>query len=76
MLQTLGGAVAGMSLVLEVIAARHMGLRCLAVSMVSNPAAGMSDAPIDHADVLAAAQVAAANLQKLLSEILRAPDLP
>lgn len=74
MLQTLGGDVAGMSLVLEVIAARHMGLRCLAISMVSNPAAGMSDAPIDHNDVLVAAQTAAANLQKLLGEVLR--ELP
>jgi len=75
MLQKLGGDVAGMSLVLEVIAARHMGLRCLAVSMVSNPAAGLSDASIDHNDVLAAAQMAASNLQKLLGEILRAPEL-
>jgi purine-nucleoside phosphorylase len=75
MLQLLGGDVAGMSLVLEVIAARHMGLRCLAVSMVSNQAAGMTDAPIDHNDVLAAAQIAAANLQRLLGAVLKAPGL-
>ncbi|HWM94967.1 MAG TPA: purine-nucleoside phosphorylase [Thermoanaerobaculia bacterium] len=75
MLQILGGDVAGMSLVLEVIAARHMGLRCLAISMVSNPAAGMTDAPIDHNDVLAAAEIAAANLQRLLGEVLTAPGL-
>jgi purine-nucleoside phosphorylase len=75
MLQMLGGDVAGMSLVLEVIAARHMGLRCLAISMVSNPGAGMSDAPIDHNDVLIAAEIAAANLQKLLGEVLTAPGL-
>lgn len=75
MLQTLGGDVSGMSLVLEVVAARHMGLRCLAISMVSNPAAGMSEAPIDHHDVLAAAAVAAANLQKLLREVLQSPEL-
>lgn len=73
MLQTLGGDVAGMSLVLEVIAARHMGLRCLAISMVSNPGAGMTDAPIDHNDVLEAAKIAAANLQRLLGEVLRGP---
>lgn len=73
MLQTLGGDVAGMSLVLEVIAARHMGLRCLAISMVSNPGAGMSDAPIDHNDVLLAAEIAAANLQRLVGEVLRGP---
>ena len=73
MLQMLGGDVAGMSLVLEVIAARHMGIRCLAISMVSNPGAGMTDAPIDHNDVLIAAQIAAANLQRLLGEVLRGP---
>ena len=73
MLQMLGGDVAGMSLVLEVIAARHMGLRCLAISMVSNPGAGMTDAPIDHNDVLIAAEIAAANLQRLLGEVLRGP---
>ena len=72
-LQMLGGDVAGMSLVLEVIAARHMGIRCLAISMVSNPGAGMTDAPIDHNDVLIAAEIAAANLQKLLGEVLRGP---
>ncbi|MFP5285471.1 MAG: purine-nucleoside phosphorylase [Thermoanaerobaculia bacterium] len=73
MLQILGGDVAGMSLVLEVIAARHMGLRCLAISMVSNPGAGMSEAPIDHNDVLEAAKIAAAHLQRLLGEVLRGP---
>jgi purine-nucleoside phosphorylase len=75
MLSAFGGDVVGMSTVLEVIAARHMGVRCLAFSMVSNPAAGMTDAVIDHNDVLAAAQVAAANLQRLLSELLRSPEL-
>ncbi len=75
MLRQFGGDVVGMSTVLEVIAARHMGLRCLAFSMVSNPAAGMTDAVIDHNDVLIAAQVAAANLRKLLDELLRDPEL-
>jgi purine-nucleoside phosphorylase len=75
MLQILGGDVAGMSTVLEVIAARHMGMRCLCVSMVSNPGAGLSDAPVAHEDVLAAAEAAAEKLQKLLGAVLRAPEL-
>lgn len=75
MLQTLGGDVAGMSTVLEVIAARHMGVRCFALSMVSNPAAGMSDEPIVHEDVLAAGARAAGNVQKLLGALIRHPDL-
>ncbi len=75
MLQQLGGDVAGMSTVLEVIAARHMGVRCLCISMVSNPAAGLSEAPIDHEEVLAAGQIAAAKLRELLGAVLKHPDL-
>ncbi|HYG63721.1 MAG TPA: purine-nucleoside phosphorylase [Thermoanaerobaculia bacterium] len=75
MLRQLGGDVTGMSTVLEVIAARHMGMRCLCVSMVSNPAAGMSEAAVDHADVLAAAQAAAIDLRRLLRAVLESPDL-
>jgi len=43
--------------------------------MISNPAAGLSDAPVVHADVLAAAEKAAAGLQKLLGALLRHPEL-
>jgi purine-nucleoside phosphorylase len=75
MLRTLGGDIAGMSTVLEVLAARHMGLRCLAISMVSNPAAGLSTAPVTHDEVLAAGRAAAAKLQGLLGALLRAPEL-
>lgn len=75
MLQILGGDVAGMSTVLEVIAAHHMGVRCLGLSMISNPAAGLSDAPVLHADVLAAGRTAAASVQKLLAALLVHPAL-
>lgn len=75
MLQTLGGDVVGMSTVLEVIAARHMGVRCLGLSMVSNPAAGLTDEPIVHEDVLVAGRQAAGSVQKLLGALLRHPDL-
>lgn len=75
MLQLLGADLTGMSTVLEVIAARHMGTRCLAISMVSNPAAGLTDAPVVHEDVLAAGKIAAANVQKLLCRILSEPGL-
>jgi purine-nucleoside phosphorylase len=75
MLRALGGHVTGMSTVLEVIAARHMGLRCLCLSMVSNPAAGLSPTAVDHADVLAAGAQAAEKVKLLLGTILRHPDL-
>src|SRR5436309_10298764 len=75
MLQQMGGDVAGMSTVLEVLAAHPMGVRCLGLSMISNPAAGLSDAPVVHADVLAAGRTAAESVQKLLGALLREPGL-
>lgn len=75
MLRLLGGDLTGMSTVLEVIAARQMGIRCLGVSMVSNAAAGLTDAPINHEEVLAAGKAAAAKLQGLLGGVLRDPAL-
>ena len=75
MLRMLGGDVAGMSTVLEVLAARPMGLRCLCISMVSNPAAGLAAAPVTHEEVLAAGRAAATKLQALLGAVLRAPGL-
>ncbi len=59
-----------MSTVLEVIAARHMGLRCLGLSLVSNAAAGLTDGPVDHHEVLAAGKAAAAKLARLLEALL------
>jgi purine-nucleoside phosphorylase len=75
MLRGLGADVTGMSTVLEVIAARQMGLRCLCFSLVSNPAAGVADGPLDHADVLAAAQAASEDVRRLLTALLADPRL-
>ncbi len=59
-----------MSTVLEAIAAREAGLDVLALSLVTNMAAGLSSAPLDHADVLAAGQAAAARIGALLARLL------
>jgi purine-nucleoside phosphorylase len=75
MLQILGGDVSGMSTVLEVLAVHPMGVRCLGISMVSNPGAGLSPEPVRHEDVLAAGRGAAAKLRRLLGELLRHPEL-
>jgi purine-nucleoside phosphorylase len=75
MLRLLGGDVTGMSTVLEVIAAHHMGVRCLCVSMVSNPAAGLSEQSVSHEEVLEAGKAAAGNLRALLGAVLKAPGL-
>lgn len=70
MLRAAGADLVGMSTVMEAIAARHLGAEVLGISMVSNPAAGLSNAPIDHQDVLAATGASAAQVGMLLSELL------
>ena len=75
MLRRLGADLVGMSTVLEVIAARHMGVRCLCLSLVSNPAAGMVDEPLVHTEVLAAAEQASDRLRRLLARLLERPEL-
>jgi purine-nucleoside phosphorylase len=70
MLRTLGADLVGMSTALETIAARHLGAEVLAISLVTNPAAGLATAPLDHAEVLAAARASATRIGTLLSAIL------
>lgn len=70
MLRTLGADVVGMSLVPEVLAARHMGLRCLALSLVTNRASGLQEGPIDHEAVLAVGARAQGELTSLLREVV------
>jgi purine-nucleoside phosphorylase len=70
MLRDAGADLVGMSTVMETIAARHLGAEVLGISMVSNPAAGLSDGPIDHQGVLAATAASAAQVGELLSQLL------
>jgi purine-nucleoside phosphorylase len=70
MLRAAGADLVGMSTALETIAARHLGAEVLAISLVTNPAAGLAAAPLDHTEVLAAARDSAARIGALLSALL------
>ncbi len=70
--RSLGADLVGMSTVHEVIVARHMGLEVLGLSLVTNPAAGVSPEPIDHHEVLDIGRRAEGRLTELLTAILAA----
>ena len=70
MLSAAGADLVGMSTALEAIAARHLGAEVLGVSLVTNLAAGISDRPLDHSEVVAIGQHSALRMGTLLAEIL------
>lgn len=69
MLRTMGADLVGMSTVLECIAARHVGLEVMGMSLVTNLAAGLS-ASLDHSEVLAAGQAAGARVGAILRAVV------
>lgn len=71
MFERLGLDAIGMSTVPEVITARAMGMRVAGVSCVTNLACGMTNAPLDHKEVLAVSKEAAGRFESLVLEWLR-----
>jgi len=71
MARILGGDLVGMSTSLEAIAARQCGLEVLGISLVTNLAAGISDQPLSHAEVLDAGRDAAERCGHLLAAVVR-----
>jgi len=69
--RTLGADAVGMSTVPEVIAARHMGLRVLAISCITNLAAGVSKKKLDHLEVLEVGRKVQASLADVLARIIQ-----
>ncbi len=66
----LGGDLVGMSTTLEAIAARHLGVEVLGLSLVTNLAAGISDSPLSHQEVVEAGQEASERIGTMLAGIV------
>ncbi len=71
MLRGMGVDAVGMSTVVEAIAANHMGMRICGISCISNLAAGMTANPLTHEEVQEAADMAAPNFMKLMTESVK-----
>ncbi|HSY65234.1 MAG TPA: hypothetical protein VK829_11575, partial [Terriglobales bacterium] len=69
-LRTIGADLVGMSTIPEVIVARHMGLKVLAISCVTNMAAGISDEVLNHEEVLKTGERVKGDFVALLRAVL------
>lgn len=72
MIKALGASAVGMSTVVEAIADRHMGVRVVGVSLITNLAAGISKTPLSHAEVQEAADAAAPRFTRLVTDSIKA----
>lgn len=70
MIRAIGGELVGMSTTLEAIAAREAGMEVLGISLVTNLAAGITGAPLNHEEVLEAGREAATRMGDLLGKIV------
>ncbi len=69
-LRTIGADLVGMSTAFEVIAARHVGIKVLAISCVTNMAAGILDKPLSHEEVMETGERVRSSFEALLRAVL------
>ncbi len=70
MMRALGADAVGMSTVPEAIVARQMGMKTLGISLITNAAAGIEDAPINHAEVMEMGHRVSKQFCELLARII------
>lgn len=70
MVRTLGADAVGMSTVPEAIVARHMGMNVVGISCITNLAAGVSNRPIDHSQVMAIGEGVRETFTALLKQVI------
>jgi purine-nucleoside phosphorylase len=69
-MRNLGADAVGMSTVPEAIVARHMDIQVLGISCITNMAAGISDEPINHEEVMATGDKVRATFTQLLRRVV------
>jgi purine-nucleoside phosphorylase len=74
MLRTLGADAVGMSTVPEVIVANHMGMGVLAISCITNAAAGMTNNQLSHSEVTEVAEGMKTDFAALIAAIVKKID--
>lgn len=72
MVRSWGADAVGMSTACEAMAARHMGMEVCGISCITNMAAGVSDAKLNHAEVQETADRVAKDFEKLVTDVITA----